>query len=108
MARVADVHNIPINGAQDLPRRGSPSEVFSRDILEMERSNKNNVKQQQKSAAFFKWIGIIFGVLCVLFLLATIGLAIALGIKMNQQNNQNGEVLFYFLLQFYLKYIFYF
>jgi gamma-glutamyltranspeptidase len=91
MARVADVHNIPINGAQDLPRRGSPSEVFSRDILEMERSNKNNVKQQQKSAAFFKWIGIIFGVLCVLFLLATIGLAIALGIKMNQQNNQNGD-----------------
>ena len=52
MARVADVHNIPVGGAQSTTPpngRGSPSDVFSRDILEMERADKRNKNSTKTS-----------------------------------------------------------
>lgn len=36
---------------------------------------------------FFKYAAVIVALLCVLFMLATIGLAIALGVKMNQMSD---------------------
>uniref|UniRef100_A0A7E4W5H0 Gamma-glutamyltranspeptidase 1 n=1 Tax=Panagrellus redivivus TaxID=6233 RepID=A0A7E4W5H0_PANRE len=85
MPRVADVHTIPIGGATDAGR-GSPSNVFSSNILEMERGKKNS-----SNGGFFKWAAIIVAVLCLLFMLATIGLAIALGIKMNEHPDKPAE-----------------
>jgi len=79
MSKVREVHNIPVGGAS--PGRGSPSEVFSQNIMEMERGNKKS-----KSDRFFKYAAVIVAALCILFMLATIGLAIALGVKMNQMS----------------------
>ncbi|KAE9547461.1 hypothetical protein FO519_009326, partial [Halicephalobus sp. NKZ332] len=80
MAKVGEIHNIPVGGAS--PGRGSPSDVFSQNIMEMERATKKS-----KSDRFFKYAAVIVALLCVLFMLATIGLAIALGVKMNQMSD---------------------
>lgn len=56
--------------------RGSPSEVFSTNIMSMES------KKPEKKSSFFKKMAIFAAVLCVLFMLATVALAITLGVKM--------------------------
>ncbi|CAD5224368.1 unnamed protein product [Bursaphelenchus okinawaensis] len=57
--------------------RGSPSEVFSTNILQME-----NGKKPQKRSQKFKNLAIIAAILCVGFMVATVALAVLLGIKM--------------------------
>lgn len=72
MVRVADLE----------PRRGSPSEVFSRDINEIHknRDNKNTCSRS---------VTILLGILLTLFVLATIGLAIVVGIKVNEKHDED-------------------
>jgi type IV secretory pathway component VirB8 len=72
MARITEVTNgNPVNGHG----RNSPSEVFSTNILQME-------KKKEKKSTLFKKLAIFAAILCVLFMLATIALAIMLGMKM--------------------------
>ncbi|KAI6213720.1 hypothetical protein M3Y94_00184700 [Aphelenchoides besseyi] len=65
MARITEMTN----------GRGSPSEVFSTNILQLE-------KKKEKKTTLFKKLAIFAAVLCVFFMLATVALAITLGIKM--------------------------
>uniref|UniRef100_A0A915DNW8 Uncharacterized protein n=1 Tax=Ditylenchus dipsaci TaxID=166011 RepID=A0A915DNW8_9BILA len=58
---------------------GSPSDVFSPNIMQME-------KQEKKRSSFFKWFAIVAAVLCIMFMIATIGLAILLGVKLHQMD----------------------
>ncbi|CAD5232244.1 unnamed protein product [Bursaphelenchus xylophilus] len=66
--------------------RGSPSEVFSTNILQME-----NGKKPKKPSQRFKNLAILAAILCVLFMIATVALAIMLGMKMKQFKTLDDE-----------------
>ncbi|PAV65999.1 hypothetical protein WR25_19438 isoform F [Diploscapter pachys] len=74
-------------GEESPPRRGSPSEVFSRDI-----NHLHQTKKEKRDGTCARTLAIVFGILTAIFLLATIALAIVVGIKYSQDNNDNNDV----------------
>ncbi|CAB3398691.1 unnamed protein product [Caenorhabditis bovis] len=74
-------------GDVESPRRGSPSEVFSSDINDIHRARKH-----QKPSRCTKLMAILFGVLALIFLLSTVALAIVVGIKYNQDDDNIKEI----------------
>ena len=83
MVRVGGVDNVELgNGG-----RGSPSDVFSPNILQMEKD------KERKKNPFYKWFAFIAIICCVVFMIATIVLGITLGVKLNEKNQEIEEIL---------------
>ncbi|TKR89319.1 hypothetical protein L596_013445 [Steinernema carpocapsae] len=61
--------------------RGSPSEVFSSNTLQMD----NRTTKRRDRTRLYKWIALISSILAVLFMLSTIALAVVVGIKVREE-----------------------
>ncbi|CAD6193916.1 unnamed protein product [Caenorhabditis auriculariae] len=84
-ATIADLSARRMNtrvGDVESPRRGSPSEVFSRDI---DRIHKDG---HHKKTRWARTMAIVCAVLATVFLLSTVALAIVVGIKYSQDDKQ--------------------